>query len=580
MRSKRSAGLPRFGAALRLHLVVSQTARHLRARIRLAGHLAAALVLCACCASGQALNSASFWVQGVAGAGVAQGSIFVLFGTFLGPGTLQQADSLPLKTSLGGTSVRVVVGSVAVDAFIVYTSDAQVAAVLPSGTPTGDGQVTVKYNGRNSNAIAIHVVATSFGIYTRSANGAGPGVIQNYDAQGNAVLNSYDHPAIPGQTGVIWGTGLGPISGYDGGPPPVGSLSAAVSVIVGGKTATVQYSGRSASFPGVDQINFTVPDGVTGCQVPVVVKAEDHVSNYVSMAVSPDGSACSDATSISAADVATAVRNGTSKLGFMAISRVSFTNNPFLTDYTIEEGQAQFRKRSSAALLAQRGLWLAVPAPGTCTANVFRLTSSNQTALDPGDPLDLTLLNAGATVVVSGPRGSLSLNRQSWGGYLGTLGGGAPGNAILAPFLDLTGTYLTAGGRSGVDIGSYQGSLTLPVSITWSGVSSTTVVPLSTALTVTWTGGDMDKEVVVLRGASTNSSAGIRGVFTCVATVDAEELTVPVEVLAAIPGSDAQGGLLEVGTMTRMDKARFTAPGLDGGYFFAWRTTRIPVTYQ
>ncbi|MDQ3806082.1 MAG: hypothetical protein M3416_19910, partial [Acidobacteriota bacterium] len=47
-----------------------------------------------------------------------------------------------------------------------------------------------------------------------------------------------------------------------------------VTARVGGKTAVVQYAGPSGGFPGLDQINVVIPDGVRGA-APVVVTTAD-----------------------------------------------------------------------------------------------------------------------------------------------------------------------------------------------------------------------------------------------------------------------------------------------------------------
>src|ERR1700690_890492 len=60
---------------------------------------------------------------------IAQGSIFVVFGTGLGPSSLAYPAGLPLPTSvpdINGTSIAVSSGGQKVDAFIVYTSALQV----------------------------------------------------------------------------------------------------------------------------------------------------------------------------------------------------------------------------------------------------------------------------------------------------------------------------------------------------------------------------------------------------------------------------------------------------------------------
>ena len=78
---------------------------------------------------------------------------------------------------------------------------------------------------------------------------------------------------------AIWGTGLGPISGDDAVIPPVGNLTSDAVVLIGGHTVTPDYAGRSGSYPAIDQINFKVPNGVTGCFVPVAVKGGNGIGS-------------------------------------------------------------------------------------------------------------------------------------------------------------------------------------------------------------------------------------------------------------------------------------------------------------
>jgi uncharacterized protein (TIGR03437 family) len=68
----------------------------------------------------------------------------VLFGYDIGPGKLVRSPGFPLPLALGGTSIKVTVNGAALDMPIVYTSSSQVAALLPSSTPTGDGTPILK----------------------------------------------------------------------------------------------------------------------------------------------------------------------------------------------------------------------------------------------------------------------------------------------------------------------------------------------------------------------------------------------------------------------------------------------------
>ena len=95
-------------------------------------------------------NAASNIPPGLPNAGIAQGAIFSVYGSGLGPANLATAPAAFQSTTLSGTSVAVTVGSTTVNALMYYTSDGQVAALLPSSTPTGAGSVTVTYNGQTS----------------------------------------------------------------------------------------------------------------------------------------------------------------------------------------------------------------------------------------------------------------------------------------------------------------------------------------------------------------------------------------------------------------------------------------------
>src|SRR5580658_7000289 len=108
-------------------------------------------------------NAASWIPVSLPNSGVAQGAIFTVTGTGLGPATLQQVQSYPLPTTQGlaGTTVQVTVAGVTETCIMVYTVDTQVAAILPSATPTGTGTLTVSYQGAKS-SIAIQVQAADF----------------------------------------------------------------------------------------------------------------------------------------------------------------------------------------------------------------------------------------------------------------------------------------------------------------------------------------------------------------------------------------------------------------------------------
>ena len=143
---------------------------------------------------------------------------------------------------------------------MIYTSAGQLAALLPSSTPVGTGTVAVTYNSQTSATLPVTVVTSNFGMYTLSQGGTGPAVVTT---TGYKVI-TLTSPAEPGETLILWGTGLGPYSGNETEPPVEKPLNVKASVYVGDVPATISYEGPSSS-PGLDQINFVVPAGVTGC---------------------------------------------------------------------------------------------------------------------------------------------------------------------------------------------------------------------------------------------------------------------------------------------------------------------------
>ena len=58
-----------------------------------------------------------------------------------------------------------------------------------------------------------------------------------------------------------------------------------VTMSVAGMTVTVLYSGDLPQFPGVDQINFVVPNGATSGLSPIVVSVGERESPATMLAI-------------------------------------------------------------------------------------------------------------------------------------------------------------------------------------------------------------------------------------------------------------------------------------------------------
>ncbi len=509
--------------------------------------------------TGGVVNAASYALSGLPNSGIPQGGMFIVFGTNLGPATLQNATSFPLPTDLVGTSISVTVSGTTTEAIMIYTSAGQVAAVLRSNTPTGTGTLTLTYNGTTSAPAVIQVVETSFGAFTLNQAGTGAAIITNASNQPITALN----PASPGQVVILWGTGLGPISGDETQPPAQGNLPASVEVLVGSADADVQYQGRAGCCAGLDQINFIVPSGQLGCTIPVAVKINDIVSNFVTIAVSTSGP-CSDPTGLSSEALQQLSSTGSLRIGSFFLSKVGAPSFGIsgATTLVFENGIATFARVDQATLL-QSQEWLNQVSIGGCVVSNF----SGEAPPDPSFAASVGL-DAGASLSVNGPNGTRQIPRFTE--FPGTYD--ARFNTPPEP-----GTYITAGnytfsGPGGADVGAFSSSINIGAPLNWTN-SNITNVPRSQNLTIQWTGGPANGTVII-GGASyvlNADSTAFGASFFCQVPSGPGQFTVPAAVLLSLPPSTTIGfppfefftGTLFTGVYIINP---FTASGLDHGY--------------
>jgi uncharacterized protein (TIGR03437 family) len=519
-------------------------------------------------------NAASY------GSDIAQGSIFVVFGSGMGPAALAQAGALPLGTSLSGTSVRFtpVAGGAAVDAYMVYTSAGQVAALLPSTAPVGDHNVTVTYNGATSAAVRARVTQRAYGMITLNSAGSGLAVIQNA-SEGSRVMQ-FTAPARPGQVMVLWGTGLGPVTVPDNQAPGAQDLRAAanVKVIVGGIEVDPVYAGRSPSLPGADQINFTIPGNVqTGCSIPLQVRVGTALSPTTSMAIAPGGRAVCEHPVFSEDTLRRIDAGGNVTIGSFSLSSISTSIAvPVLGNINLKvEGAAGAFQRLTLANFDSVSSDVS-PQIGGCQVIQTQFDQSGQEVTVPPP----TALDAGA-LTLNGPnvanraftktQNYYNLTISDLSGGLGSiLGGGSPGIAA--------GTY-TITGAGGDGVGAFTASVRLSGVPTWTNQAAITAVNRSQPLTINWTGAAAD-DYVVVTGSAGNLVGGSQGTyrgasFFCTARGNANSLTVPTSILQqlpAVPAVDlASGaapnaiGVLSVAVANNENNGRFTAPLRAGG---------------
>lgn len=145
---------------------------------------------------------------------IAQGAIFIIKGTGLGPDSITFAPAAFQTTTVAGTTVTITAGTFTANAPLYYTSATQVAALLPSNTPTGGATFTVTYNGQISNPAGHGTAENNLGIFTIDSSGAGPGIVTNadyslvssYKASNCGGPNTTCGAANPGDTLILWAT--------------------------------------------------------------------------------------------------------------------------------------------------------------------------------------------------------------------------------------------------------------------------------------------------------------------------------------------------------------------------------------
>ncbi len=377
------------------------------------------------------------------------------------------------------------------------------------------------------------MVQSALGFDTLYGSGTGLAVATN-NATG-AVFN-YTTSAAPGQTIVLWSSGLGADTAdsdttFTSTPHAV---SVPLTVYVGGIQAAVVYAG-SSGYPGLNQVNVTIPGGVSpGCGVSVVAVGGSNVSNTVTIPVNPGGGVCADpvlgATGNQILNLGGKNIFNSGSVELLQSTVASTVRNVATGDFSSQQGS----QTASGAGYVSLGNCIVTPQTGGDS-------SFTPTQLDAG------------TLTVTGPLGTQTLALRS-GQYALTLPAG------FIPALGGTFTFNATGGTTpGASVGAFSTSLNFSPPLVWSNMSSITAVNRAQGQTISWTGG-LSNAFVIIEGGSTDSSSEVSVGFTCFAAASAGQFTIPAYILDALP---AGAGSLEVGAET--GRGSFSASGLDQG---------------
>jgi uncharacterized protein (TIGR03437 family) len=531
---------------------------------------------------GGLLNNYSYIRPGLPNYGIAQGSIFDIFGTTLAAATVSQG--VPLALTLGGTSISVTVNGTTTTPIPYFVSAGQISAILPSATPVGTGTITVTADGQTSAPAPITVVESAFGMLTLA--GTGSGAAAAYDYSNGNTLMTQANAANPGEYLVLWGTGLGPVTGNEQQYQSAANLPH-VSVQIGGIDASVSYAGRSA-YPGLDQINVQVPTGLSGCSVSVVVTANGVPSNYATISLAASGRTCSDpdVSPITPSQYETLLNQGTINLGLLILGKETNTSpsvsvgGATIGGTTTEDIAGAFFEQYTPTQFIASGFGSSSVSIGSCvvTTITINIGSATVSGLQTTTPL-----NAGPQVTLNGPDGALVLMPVD-GFYSESFTTGS----LPAIIPSTGGTFTFNNGSGGPDVGAFTATVNQSITnpLVWTNMASITSVNRASGVQVTWTGGIQGSFVEIIGGSelltSTDTSNIVSTSFACTAPVSAGQFTVPAAVLESLPASTSIDGISEGGSLGIYDyySQEFTAPGLDLGLLLFSVSSLAEVPYN
>jgi uncharacterized protein (TIGR03437 family) len=505
------------------------------------------------------LNNYGLIPSGFPNYGIAPGALFIIKGTGMADpaaqAVLQSSASPGIPLTLNGASLSVTVNGTTVYPGIYYATATQIAAVLPAATPLGTGTVTVTYNGSLTATAAIQVVraALGLGIYNGLAIATNPTT---------GALYTYTNSVKPGETIVLWGSGLGSVSTDSDtiftSTPHASTVP--LQIYIGGVQATVLYGGDSG-YPGVNQLDVTVPLSVPpGCNVSLVAVSGSGsiltTSNTTAIPVAPSGGVCSDPLFGTDGTATTTLSSKTNiKTGVVVLAHFVSPGSTPGTTQTNDIAESSFLKDLGGSL-TEPGDRASV---GSCAVT--------ETSSDSSGGSVPTGLDAGV-VSLTGPVASATLTP------LGSVSPGISVAQLTTGFIPSTGGAFTFKGTGGADVGSFTATVNFPnPAVAWSNQAAAATINRVSGVTFTWTGGAANSYVEI--SGSSTSSGGATGSYYCFAPASAGQFTVPNYVLLGLPSGT---GTTSITNTTSYSP--FTASGLDTGFAFGFLETQVKTIYQ
>ena len=258
--------------------------------------------------TGGILNSASYAVVNGAGAPVAPGTLVAIFTSAL-PVQAATFTGASLPGSLSGVTVSfnsfpAPMVSVSPGGANPFVSAQVPFEALAAGQTSATVPVVLSVNTTPSAPMQASIVPSAPGIFTIPPTGQGNAIlvyinpttnVPTIAAPSTTVIGYTVAPIPRGTQGFFYLTGLGAMTPSvpdgSGTCPALNGLcnaNAMPQVFIGGVSALTAFAGQAPGFPGVFQVNITVPiNAPTGNSISLVVKSADGTvtSNTATIAV-------------------------------------------------------------------------------------------------------------------------------------------------------------------------------------------------------------------------------------------------------------------------------------------------------
>jgi uncharacterized protein (TIGR03437 family) len=225
------------------------------------------------------------------GIAVAPGSFGTMYGSNLAVANMS-ATALPLPTTLGGVMLSVTDASGAqFPAALSFVSPTQINFVIPSGAALGTSTFTAS-SGSTSQATTALIQNVAPALFTMNGTGSGVAAataieVPTAQPQQQIPVTVFQCSAstcapVPINLGVsgtiylsLYGTGI-----------LNRSALANVQVTINGVAVPVQYAGAQPTYPGLDQVNVSLPAALAGTgNANIVLTVDGQISNTVMVAI-------------------------------------------------------------------------------------------------------------------------------------------------------------------------------------------------------------------------------------------------------------------------------------------------------